>query len=188
MIADLLNHPELEQVEIEGLLRLLMVAGRDSAAYLITTGSVALLTDPDQLRDAPEPINPAVEEFMRVGAMFVTLFARTTTEDVVIDGTVIPAGTSVSVSLVAADRDPAHWEVISDSVTASMDASASRSRASRSAKRSLRSWRRSRSSPSSTPSSSRSPRTDEASWRRPHDPRTMAGKHSIVHFAEQVVD
>ncbi|MGP6170574.1 cytochrome P450 [Microbacterium sp. A204] len=113
VITDLLNNPDLDRIEVEGLLRLLMGAGRDSVAYLIATASVALLTNPEQLgtlRADAEKIRPAVEEFMRVGAMFVTLFARTALEDVEIDGTTIPAGTSVSVSPVAANRDPEHWE------------------------------------------------------------------------------
>ena len=113
VITDLLANPDLDRIEIESLLRLLMGAGRDSVAYLIATASVALLTHPDQLamlREDPEKIRPAVEEFMRSGAMFVTLFARTATEDVEIEGTLIPAGTSVAVSPVAANRDPGHWE------------------------------------------------------------------------------
>lgn len=113
VITDLLGNADLDRVEIEGLLRLLMGAGRDSVAYLIATASVALLTDPAQfavLRDDPEKIRAAVEEFMRVGAMFVTLFARTATEDVVIEGIPVAAGTSVAVSPVAANRDPARWE------------------------------------------------------------------------------
>lgn len=112
VITDLLANPELDAVEVEGLLRLLMGAGRDSVAYLIATASVALLTNPEQLaalRADTAGVGPAVEEFMRVGAMFVTLFARTATEDVEIDGTLIPAGTSVAVSPVAANRDPGHW-------------------------------------------------------------------------------
>lgn len=112
VITDLLGNPDLDRIEIEGLLRLLMGAGRDSVAYLIATASVALLTNPEQLailRDDPEKIRPAVEEFMRVGAMFVTLFARTALEDVEVEGTAIAAGTSVSVSPVSANRDPAHW-------------------------------------------------------------------------------
>jgi cytochrome P450 len=112
VITDLLANPDLDRAEIEGLLRLLMGAGRDSVAYLIATASVALLTHPEQLallREDPERIRPAVEEFMRVGAMFVTVFARTALEDVEIDGVAIPAGTSVAVSPVAANRDPAHW-------------------------------------------------------------------------------
>ena len=112
VITDLLGNPELDRVEIEGLLRLLMGAGRDSVAYLIATASVALLTNPAQLellRADVEGVRPAVEEFMRSGAMFVTLFARTALEDVEIEGTLIPAGTSVAVSPVSANHDPAHW-------------------------------------------------------------------------------
>jgi cytochrome P450 len=112
VITDLLANPELDRVEVEGLLRLLMGAGRDSVAYLIATATVALLTNPEQLallREDPERIRPAIEEFMRVGAMFVTVFARTALEDLEIDGTTIHAGTSVAVSPVAANRDPAHW-------------------------------------------------------------------------------
>ncbi|HEY5320235.1 MAG TPA: cytochrome P450, partial [Galbitalea sp.] len=110
---------------IEGLLRLLMGAGRDSVAYLIATASVALLTNPKQLallREDPERIRPAVEEFMRVGAMFVTVFARTALEDVEIDGVAIPAGTSVAVSPVAANRDPAHWGPTAEEFDVTRDA------------------------------------------------------------------
>jgi len=42
--------------------------------------------------------------------MFVTLFPRTATEDVEIDGVRIPKGTTVSASPVAANRDPHRWE------------------------------------------------------------------------------
>lgn len=117
VITDLLANPELTAIEVEGLLRLLMGAGRDSVAYLIATASVALLTNPEQLatlRNDVTGVGPAVEEFMRTGAMFVTLFARTATEDVEIEGTLIPAGTSVAVSPVGANRDPEHWGADAD--------------------------------------------------------------------------
>lgn len=113
VVSDLLAAPDLTRIEVEGLLRLLLGAGRDSVAYLITTAAVALLTHPDQLallRREPDRIASAVEEFMRAGAMFVTLFGRTTLEDVEIDGRTIPAGTTVSVSPVAANRDPDQWD------------------------------------------------------------------------------
>ncbi|MBO1741553.1 cytochrome P450 [Leifsonia sp. TF02-11] len=125
VITDLLANPELNAVEIEGLLRLLMGAGRDSVAYLIATAAVALLTNPSelaQLREDPERVGPAVEEFMRVGAMFVTLFARTALEDVVIDGVTVPAGTSVSASPVAANRDPQHWGADAEEFRVARDA------------------------------------------------------------------
>ncbi|MCW2758243.1 MAG: cytochrome [Nocardioidaceae bacterium] len=125
VITDLLNNPDLDRIEVEGVLRLLMGAGRDSVAYLIATASVAILTNPGQLaflRDDLDRVGPAVEEFMRVGAMFVTLFARTATEDVVVDETTIPAGTSVAVSPVAANRDPSHWGGRAEEFDVSRDA------------------------------------------------------------------
>lgn len=112
VITDLLKSPEISRHEIEGILRLLLGAGRDSVAYLIATTTVALLTNPDQLeilRNDPSKIDAAVEEFMRYGAMFITLFPRTALEDVEIAGITVRAGQSVSVSSVAANRDPARW-------------------------------------------------------------------------------
>jgi cytochrome P450 len=113
VISDLLASEEITRHETEGVLRLLMGAGRDSVAYLIATTSVALLTNPDQLEILladPEKIDSAVEEFMRYGAMFITLFPRTALEDVELEGVLVKAGQSVSVSSVAANRDPARWE------------------------------------------------------------------------------
>lgn len=113
VISDLLVSKEITRHETEGVLRLLLGAGRDSVAYLIATTSVALLTNPEQLelllRD-PDKIDSAVEEFMRYGSMFITLFPRTAVEDLELEGVAIKAGQSVSVSSVAANRDPARWE------------------------------------------------------------------------------
>lgn len=108
VVSDLLASG-FERYEVEGLVFQLMSAGHDSVAYLIATATVALLTNPDQLallRDDPDRIAPAIEEFMRTGAMFLTLFPRTATEDVVVDDQLVPAGTTVSVSPVGANRDP----------------------------------------------------------------------------------
>lgn len=113
VISDLLASEDITRHETEGLLRLLLGAGRDSVAYLIATTSVALLTHPEQreaLMSNPEKIDLAVEEFMRFGAMFITLFPRTALEDVELEGVLVKAGQSVSVSSVAANRDPARWE------------------------------------------------------------------------------
>lgn len=113
VISDLLASEEITRHETEGVLRLLLGAGRDSVAYLIATTSVALLTNPEQLElllADPDKIDSAVEEFMRYGSMFITLFPRTAVEDLELEGVAIKAGQSVSVSTVAANRDPARWE------------------------------------------------------------------------------
>jgi cytochrome P450 len=111
-ISDLLRS-ELSRAEIEGVVLVLMTSGRDSVAYMIATTTVALLTHPEQLtalREDPDLISTAVEEFMRFGAMFITLFPRTATEDLELEGVLIRAGETVSVSPVAANRDERHFE------------------------------------------------------------------------------
>lgn len=113
VITDLLSSVEISTHEIQGMLLMLMTAGRDSVAYLIATTTVALLTNPDQLeklRLEPELLDGAIEEFMRFGAMFLTVFPRTALEDVQLHGVAIKKGQSVSVSTVAANRDPLRWE------------------------------------------------------------------------------
>jgi len=103
----------LSEEEVEGLAFILMSSGRDSVAYMIATSAVALLTHPDQLAKlrADTSLMPsAMEEFMRVGAMFVTLFPRTATQDLEIDGTTFRAGETVSVSPVGANRDERAFE------------------------------------------------------------------------------
>ncbi|MEV5069726.1 cytochrome P450 [Microbacterium sp. LMI12-1-1.1] len=104
---------EWTRAEVEGILLVLMTSGRDSVAYLIATAMVALLTHPDQLvvlREDPTALPAAIEEFMRVGAMFVTLFPRTAREDLELHGVAIAAGTTVAVSPVAANHDERQYE------------------------------------------------------------------------------
>ena len=104
---------EWSRTEIEGILLVLMTSGRDSVAYLISTALVALLTHPEQLatlRADPARLPTAIEEFLRVSAMFVTLFPRTAIEDVDLDGVAIPAGTTVAVSPVAANHDERQFD------------------------------------------------------------------------------
>lgn len=112
VVTDLLQS-ELNRSEIEGLLVVLLSSGRDSVAYMIATGMVALLTHPNQLsalREDPSLITSAVEEFMRFGTMFVTVFPRTATEDVQLEGLTVRKGETVSVSTVAANRDERRFE------------------------------------------------------------------------------
>lgn len=100
---------ELTAAEVEGLVGALFSSGRDSVAYMISTAMVALLTHPKQLsllRANPHLLPGAIEEFMRFGTMFLTLFPRTATEDVELDGYIFKKGESVSVSPVASNRNP----------------------------------------------------------------------------------
>lgn len=112
VLSDLIRS-DLSTGEVDWVALVLMISGRDAAAYMIATSLLALLRHPDQLaalRDDPQLMGGAVEEFMRYGTMFVALFPRTATEDVQIGGTRFAVGESVSVSPVAANRDADRFE------------------------------------------------------------------------------
>jgi cytochrome P450 len=112
IISDLLRG-ELTDIEVEGVLLTLFGAGRDSVAYMIATATNMLLKNPEQLqllRDDPDLIQTGIEEIMRYGAMFVTVFPRRATEEMQIEGITVEKDQTVSASPVAANRDPHHWQ------------------------------------------------------------------------------
>lgn len=94
--------------EIAGTLASMAVAGHETT--MNSAGGLAhlLATDPDlqdRVRAAPEHAEGWVEELLRLRSPAQN-FARRTTRDVEIDGTVVPAGSSVLLSFAAANRDP----------------------------------------------------------------------------------
>lgn len=112
VLSDLVRS-ELSRHETEGLALVVLSAGRDSIAHLISTSVVALLQQRDQwdwLRANPEGMTTAVEEFVRVGSLFVTLFSRTAKEEAVVGSLRVLAGQSVSVAVAAANRDERRFE------------------------------------------------------------------------------
>jgi cytochrome P450 family 130 len=94
-----------------GVLRVLafaftMVAGGNDTTTGLLGGGIPLLAErPDQRARVLEDVPGAVEELLRLTSPVQGL-ARTTTRDVEIDGTVIPAGKKVLLSYAAANRDP----------------------------------------------------------------------------------
>jgi cytochrome P450 len=98
----------LTEDELTSMVFLLLIAGQETTVNLIANGSLALLTHPDQLerlRADPALIPSAVEELLRYESP-VQAAMRYATEDVRIAGVTIPAGSSVIVSLLGANRDP----------------------------------------------------------------------------------
>lgn len=95
--------------EIVSTAILLFAAGFETTTNLIGNGTLCLLRNPDQmaeLRSHPEQAATAVEEVLRFESP-VQLDARRALVDADIDGTPVPAGTSVVTLLGAANRDPA---------------------------------------------------------------------------------
>jgi len=87
-------------------------AGHETTTNLIGNALARLSAHPDQraaLLAKPELIETAVDEFLRVESPN-QLGNRLTTEDVVIAGETIPAGTDIHLCIGAANRDPRQFE------------------------------------------------------------------------------
>jgi vitamin D3 1,25-hydroxylase len=109
MIAAEEDGDRLSPVELRDQVALLYLAGHETTVNLIGNGLLALLTHPDQralLRERPELLPAAVEEFLRWDSPVHSTPARFATEDVEYSGVTIPAGSVVILSLAAANRDP----------------------------------------------------------------------------------
>lgn len=91
---------------------ILLVAGHDTSANMITLGTALLLQNPDQLAglrehaDDPKYVTGAVEELLRYLTIPHLLARRAVVEDIEIDGETIRAGEGVIASLPAANWDP----------------------------------------------------------------------------------
>jgi cytochrome P450 len=106
-----LTATDLDDTEIAGLGSFLLGAGLDTTANMIALGAFALLSHPDQLaalRADPDGIDQAVEELLRYLTITHT-GARAALEDVELDGHLIKAGETVTISAQAANRDPAKF-------------------------------------------------------------------------------
>ncbi|GLY70933.1 cytochrome P450 [Amycolatopsis taiwanensis] len=89
----------------------LLGAGLDTTANMLALGTFALLRNPGELaalRTEPDLAEHAVEELLRYLSI-VPGTVRSALEDVELDGQVIKAGESVTLSIPAANRDPEHF-------------------------------------------------------------------------------
>lgn len=104
---------QLSDDELLGMAMVLVIAGHETTANLIASGSLALVEHPEQmelLRQTPSLIGPAVEELLRYTSpveMATTRFAR---EDVAVNGTTIPRRALVMAVLASANRDEKQFD------------------------------------------------------------------------------
>ncbi|WP_406464005.1 cytochrome P450 [Streptomyces sp. NBC_01622] len=103
---------ELSMEEAAPLGHILLVAGHDTSANMITLGTALLLRNPTQLAglsehsDDAKYVTSTVEELLRYLTIPHLLARRAVVEDIEIDGEVIRAGEGVVASLPAANWDP----------------------------------------------------------------------------------
>lgn len=112
MLSDLARDEDLTIEELTGIAFLLLLAGHETTANMLALGTFALLEHPEQLaalRAEPELMPDAVEELMRYLSVVDILF-RYATEDIELGGETIAKGSTVVVSLLAANRDPLRFD------------------------------------------------------------------------------
>ncbi|MFF4370195.1 cytochrome P450 [Streptomyces sp. NPDC001594] len=100
----------LSEAEITSMGFLLVAAGHQTTANLISNGVHALLTHPGELaalRADPSRTGAFIEEVLRHESPFSIATMRYATEPVTVAGTTIPAGDFVQIALLSANRDPA---------------------------------------------------------------------------------
>lgn len=103
-----LTDSDLTDEELRGMALLLLAAGLDTTANMLSLGTFALLRNPEQLaalRADPALADRAVEELLRYLGVAKT-FMRTALEDVEVGGRTIEAGSRVILSYNTANRDP----------------------------------------------------------------------------------
>jgi cytochrome P450 len=116
VLSDLGERVKAGTLNMEEAARLgfiLLVAGHDTSANMITLGTALLLENPDQLAmmrdnaDDPKFVVNAVEELLRYLTIPHLLARRVAVDDIDIGGETIKAGDGVITSLPAANWDPA---------------------------------------------------------------------------------
>ena len=112
LLSELVVDGTLGDAEIAGLGVLLLTAGHETSASMLALGTLTLLCNQEQrarLCADLSLMDNAVEELLRYLTIFQFGVPRTALVDVEITGRVVRAGESVTVSLPAANRDPARF-------------------------------------------------------------------------------
>ncbi len=112
ILSDLARNDDLTIEELTGIAFLLLLAGHETTANMLALGTFALLEHPEQmaaLRADPDLMPGAVEELLRYLSI-ADIFYRYATEDIELGGETIGKGSTVLVSLLAANHDPLRFD------------------------------------------------------------------------------
>ncbi|RUP14209.1 MAG: cytochrome P450 [Methylobacterium sp.] len=105
------GRPAMGDIDLISTAILLLVAGRETTVNLITNGMLTLLRHPDELEKLkadPKRAPRVIEEILRHEPP-VHFRTRRALDDIDVEGTTIPAGSSVVLMLAAGNRDPARF-------------------------------------------------------------------------------
>jgi cytochrome P450 len=107
LLSDLTTS-DLTDVELAGVGSFLLGAGLDTTSNMLSLGTFALLSNPDQIALLASDVDRSVEELLRYLTIAHTN-VRSALTDVPLGGEVVRAGETVVVSMQAANRDPARY-------------------------------------------------------------------------------
>ncbi|MFI2620618.1 cytochrome P450 [Streptomyces sp. NPDC018584] len=113
IIGGLITGGDLTDTEIAGAAKLLLVAGHETTANMLSLGAYALMEHPAQLallRAEPDRMDSAVEELLRYLSIGQFGPLRAALEDVELAGRTVRKGEVVMTSSPAANRDPERFE------------------------------------------------------------------------------
>ncbi len=112
ILSDLAGDEDLSIEELVGIGFMLLLAGHETTANMLALGTFALLEHPEQLaelRADPDLVPDAVEELMRYLSV-ADIFFRYAEDDIELGGETINKGSTVIVSLLAANHDPKRFD------------------------------------------------------------------------------
>lgn len=101
---------KLSEEELFSMVFLLMVAGHETTVGLLTNGTHALLTHPDQLADLRQNMDQlplAIEELLRFDTPLMTGELNYARVPYIVDGITIPTGSMVFTAILSANHDEA---------------------------------------------------------------------------------
>jgi cytochrome P450 len=113
LLSVLATTTDLALPEIVGVATLLLTAGHETTSNSVGLATFHLLCDPAQRARLPHDVEAMpgpVDELLRHLTVFHLGVPRTPTEDVELAGHTLRRGESVTVSLAAANRDPARFD------------------------------------------------------------------------------
>jgi cytochrome P450 len=112
LLTKLVTSGEVDEAELIGMSLLLLVAGHETTANMLSLGIYTLLREPDQLarlRADDSLLEGAVEELLRLLTIVHIGVQRSPTEDMEIRGVPVKTGQTVLIHLPSTNRDPGRF-------------------------------------------------------------------------------
>ncbi|GAA3431845.1 cytochrome P450 [Kutzneria kofuensis] len=109
LVAAAPDDAPLSDTELVSIATLLLIAGHETTASMLSLGALTLLRHPEQRSRLTTDTAAVVEELLRHLTVFHLGLSRVVNRDTTIGGQAVRAGDPVLVSLAAADRDAARF-------------------------------------------------------------------------------